>query len=226
MNTGTRIIQKITALLIIMVMTMAHFALVGEIAVSYAVDAIVTNNKNVEFKSYFVDGAGEQVANIESSIDNKDLKLITEVTVKNDDGRGGYFKGTLSLSNANFKFKEGDSEEVYVSAGEIKTIEKEIEFADTNDLTSIYLNQESNVVINGVYVNSKKSYNIEGNYPTTINWKSVDSAEAEFEAKVLTNSIFSSLNFLSVTSGLNITSLKNSIDFSKLFSSVYLSINT
>ena len=189
MNTGTRIIEKIIAILLIIVMTMANFALAGKTAVSYAVDAFVTNNKNVEIKSYFIDGEGAQVANLDASINNKDLRLITEVTLKNDKGRGGYFKGTLYLSDANFKFKEGDSVNVYVGAGETKTYEKDIEYSSVNDLSVDYLSKESNISLKGSYINSKKQYEINGSSKVTVNWKSEDNSEARFSMRLLTSSI-------------------------------------
>lgn len=190
MNTGKRVIQKITAMLLIFIITIADFALVGQNAISYAIEAIATNNKNVEILAYFVNGSGEQVTNIDSAIDATDLKLITEVTVKNDSGLGGYFDGVLQLNNANFKFKDTDSVDVKVDAGETKKIEKEIEYLNTNELTSTYLSQESQVSLTGKYVNSKKEYSIEGTAKVTINWKSTEQANAQLSAKILTNSAY------------------------------------
>ena len=85
MSTGKRIIQKTTAMLLIFILTLAEFALVGQVAISYAVDAVRTNNKNVEISAYFENENGEKIANIESAI-NANLKLIAEITVKNENG--------------------------------------------------------------------------------------------------------------------------------------------
>ena len=55
-STGKRIIQKTLAIAIILIMTMADLCFVGASLVSYAIDVAETNNQNVEFKAYFING--------------------------------------------------------------------------------------------------------------------------------------------------------------------------
>jgi len=70
--TEKRILQKIVALLLIMIMTIADFSIIGENLISYAIDRVATNSDNVEFFAYFINNQGEKVANIESPIDVND----------------------------------------------------------------------------------------------------------------------------------------------------------
>ena len=96
--------QRIIAILLIFVIAGAEFALIGKSAVSYAVDAVETSNKNVEFLAYFQKENGETGTSIDSAINSTELKLVIEVTVKNDKSLGGYFDGNINLNNANFKY--------------------------------------------------------------------------------------------------------------------------
>ena len=77
--TGRRIINKIVAVLIIMIMTLADFSLVGANVISYAIDMVVTNNNNVEFSVYFMNENEEKTTEIESTINAEDLKMYVEI---------------------------------------------------------------------------------------------------------------------------------------------------
>ena len=156
------VVQKLTAMIVVFVMTIADFSLIGKTAISYAIDIIETNNKNVVISAYFENQEGEKYTTVNSSINGEGLKLKVDVSVKNGDGLGGYFDGDISLSNSNFKFKDNNNTTVHVNAESTATIEKEIIYQDNEDLTSAYLSQESQINIAGKYVNSKKSYDIEG----------------------------------------------------------------
>lgn len=189
MNTGKRMFQKIIAVLLIFMLISADFALAGQIAVSYAIDAVKTNNKNVEILAYFENENGDKISNIENVI-NSDLKLVTEITVKNENGLGGYFDGNIILENSNFEFINKNEISVHVNSGETKRYEEQIKYAEKNDIDSSYLNQESKININGTYVNSKKEYDIKGDTEVTVNWKAPDNMENLFSVELLTNSIY------------------------------------
>ncbi len=187
--TGKRIIQKLTAILLVFVITIANFAIVGKTAISYAIDAVKTNNNNVEFVAYFENGQGEKVTSIDSQIGAEDLKLKVDVTVNNS-GLGGYFDGEISLSDANFKFKDEKPLNVYVNAGSTTTVEKEIEFIEIDNLEKEYLNKNTTVNLTGKYKNSKKEYEIEAETTAQVNWISSEDVEAMLETEVLTNYIY------------------------------------
>ena len=111
-----KFIQKIVAVLIIMVMTLADFSLIGANVISYALDMVATNSDNVEFSAYFIkqeEGKQQLLTETDSVINAKDLKLFIEVSVKNE----GYFNGTIELPESSFKFVEAKSNEY------VKTVE-------------------------------------------------------------------------------------------------------
>ena len=55
------VLQKIIAIMIIIIMTMADFAIIGVNAISYAIDMVATNSNNVEFCAYFENGEGRVI---------------------------------------------------------------------------------------------------------------------------------------------------------------------
>lgn len=184
------IFDKTIVILIIFTMIMAQFLFVGKACVSYAVDMIETSNKNVKISAYFVNSNGEKVSNIDAKINSTDLKLITEISVENDNNLGGYFDGNITLGNTNFKFKDNENLSVHVNSGETKTIEKSIEYLETENLTPSYLTQQTEIFLNGKYVNSKKEYNITGNVSVNLNWVTPEESTAQLSMKVLTNSTY------------------------------------
>ena len=186
MNTVKGLLKKVTALLIVISIIMAQFAIVGEVLVSYAIDMVKTNNENIEVLAYFENSQGEKVTEIQSEIDET-LTLKIDVTVKNEKGYGGYFDGEIELQDANFKLKDESKIEMHISAGETKTIEKEVIYADNQNMNETYLGKESLVLLKGKYVNSKKEYNIEGTAKVIVNWVSNQDAESEMKMEVLTN---------------------------------------
>ena len=187
MNTRKAKIQKIIAMLLVFVITMANFAVVGGEVIAYAIETVQTNNKNVEIAAYFENSDGETVTTIDKAINQTDLKLKMDVTVRDEDGLGGYFEGTLKVEDANFKMKDKDEISIRVDAGNTETIEKEIEYLETDILTEEYLNKESKVVINGTYKNSEGEYEISGETKVSVNWKTPEETQAILASKLLTN---------------------------------------
>lgn len=182
------IIKKLVVILIIFMMQITDFLFVG-INLSYAIDFTEISNENVLMSAYFVNSDNEKVTNINAAINSTDLKLVIEITVKNDNKLGGYFSGNITLDNANFKLID-EINDIYVASGETKVIERKIEFLENDNLTSTYLSQVSKVVLNGIYVNSKKTYNINGSVNAQVNWVIPEDYGAMFSMKVLTNYIY------------------------------------
>ncbi len=185
MRTVKKITKKTIAILMIMSIFMPHFSILSN-TISYAIDNGKTNNENIEISAYFEDENGEKLIEKEIEIGNS-LKLKIDVTVKNEKGYGGYFDGKIELSNVNFKFKdENDNIDIHINAGETKTIEKDIEFKYVEDIGNDYLNKKSEISIKGKYVNSKKTYDIEGNTNVIVKWKSNSDVKSEMNMSVLT----------------------------------------
>ena len=133
-----RVLQSITALLLIITLTMANFLLLCVNVVSYAADEIYaeqkTNHQNVEFMAYFKDKDGNKITEMDAYTNSNDLKLYFKISVKQE----GLFNGDIVLNNANFKFKSDfvdnsikgiEENKVYlnqINAGETKEIEHHI----------------------------------------------------------------------------------------------------
>ena len=161
-----KILQLVTVIMLITVLTMANFILLGFNMVTYAVDAInqdkSTNNKNVEFMAYFKNEEGNRVTDIDATVNTENLKLYLEVSVKNE----GYLNGTVTLDNANFSLKpdilsdsvskiEGNT--VYlnqINAGETEEIELGIELVKDEQFDLSLLNMESKISLKGTYKDS------------------------------------------------------------------------
>ena len=81
-TTGRRIIQKILAMAIVLIMTIADLCLVSANLVSYAIDIAKVNNSNIEFKAYFPNenGALETTA----TTNKEDLSVAIELGIKKD----------------------------------------------------------------------------------------------------------------------------------------------
>ena len=198
-TTGKRIIQRLLAIVVILVMTMADLSIVGTALVSYAIDTATVNNQNVEFKAYFLDN--NQTLEKSAAIDKNDLKIAIEVGVKKD----GYLsKAKIELGeNANFKFKT-DTKNDYITSinekalelkqvndGETVKLEVGIEFAYIQEFGLDYLSKTSDIILSGTYVNSKNSNtSIEGKAELKVNWTSKEDIKSTLSSEILTNSIF------------------------------------
>lgn len=195
--TGKRIIQKVVAIFIIMMMTLSDFAIVGISAISYAIDMVATNSDNVEFSAYFINANKDKVTNIESNIDAKDLKMYVEISVKKE----GYLNGQIILENSSFNLKGESSSEFVkqiegntvtlnkINANNTAVIELGVEYNNLEKISIASLNQESTIKLTGTYVSSKKDKSITGETKLRVDWKSSDETKLEMTTKILTNSI-------------------------------------
>ena len=166
MKIKEKIIQKLTALLLILTLTMANFLLIGVNMVTYAAELAIidrnTNHKNVEFVAYFKDTEENKLTKLSVPMNSKNLKLQLEVVVKQE----GYFNGKIFLNNANFNLKpeilsegirkiEGNTIELtQINAGETRSIEVGIELIKDENFNLSLLDMESKISIEGTYKDS------------------------------------------------------------------------
>ncbi len=199
--------KKIVAVLMILMIISTDFFLLGSNIISYAVESsnsnlnTVTNNKNIEFSTYFKNAKGEKVDSFQTSIKTEKLKLYAEITVKNE----GYLTNTvLELQNSNFKIKNTilsnliasiDGNKVtlkQINAGTTAVIELDIEQSINDTLTQDMLAKESGLKLTGTYMEtSYKGLKIEAVKNVTLNLQPDESASAELETDIITNKIFS-----------------------------------
>ena len=220
-----KFLQVITAMLLIVTLTMANFVLLCVDVVSYAAEIInmesSTNHRNVEYMAYFKDAAGNKVDSLDAKTNSEDLKLYFQVSVKKE----GYFNGNITLNNANFKLKSDvlsdgvnkiENKTVYlnqINAGESKEIEVGIELLKNDQFDLNYLNMESSISINGIYRDStQKDISIKADRDVTLNFVNPYSSAEEavvLSQNIITNKIFKingeekRIVQLQVTSGLN-----------------------
>lgn len=203
-TTGKRIIQRVLAIVVILVMTMADLSMVGSGLISYAIDTAETNNQNVELKAYFLDE--NQSLETSAFIDKTDLKIAIEVGVKKD----GYLSNAkIELGeNSNFKFKTDINNDYITSIdeksislkqineGEYKKLEIGIEFAYKQEFDIDYLSKISEIKLSGTYVNSKNvnsqnnNVEINGKANLKINWISPENIKSHLNSEIITNSVY------------------------------------
>lgn len=204
MNIRTNnLVNKVIAIIVVMLLTMSDFLFVGASTVSYAINNAKTNSANVEFSTYFLNQAGEKVEKIEEDINKGDLYLYVDVTVKNE----GYFNGSVTFNNNNFNVKpevmSNDIAEIsgnkvtlkQINAGTTTTIKLAVEAIKNNTINIQDLNRKTNVVLEGQYINSKnveksRKVDIKGNDSVEVNWVSNPNTANELTSRVLTNNVY------------------------------------
>ena len=188
------IIQKWIAIMVILVLFIGQYAVTGFLATSYAIDLITTQSNNVQFRAYFKNGE-EELTEIQSSIDSKDLKLKIDVAVKNE----GYFNGQISLANAGFELDKAtannyinklENNTIYlnqINAEETVTIEVGIKFFDEDIIQASTLNQITTVRLNGTYTSSTGNTTIDAGSDVKVIWNLPENIKAELDSKIQTN---------------------------------------
>lgn len=191
------IIQKVVAILTVIIIIMTQYVITGLIEATYAIDLLATQSTNVQFRAYFKNGE-EEITEIESSIAAKDLKLKIDVAVKNQ----GYFNGQISLENAGFKLTQATANDyiskvennvIYlnqINAEETASIEVGIEYLGEETIAVSTLMGVSTVKLKGTYTSSEGNVTIDSGSDVKVNWKIPEGIKAELAAKVQTNSIY------------------------------------
>ena len=176
----SKILKIIVILLLIMTMTMVNFIYIGKTFISYAIDDISTNVKNIEFGAYFKDANGQKVTQMKPT--KMETNMVLQIAVKND----GYFNGQVELGIANFKIKEivGSNEFVnkiegntitlsQINAGSTVEIEVKVELLKAEIFDSKLFDMESQITLKGIYKDSSErdisvvsSKNVKLSYPS------------------------------------------------------------
>lgn len=192
-----KILERVIALILVILLTSANVFMLGEYTIAYALSDeelnkqnSSTNNKNVEFNSYFE----EEVHNKTFEINSENAKFYLKIAVNNV----GYLEsGTIEFQNSNFKFKEGISND-YIQSIDIEnnkvelnkinngtdiTIEIPIEILKSETISLDYFNKEIITKFTGTYIDgtgSEKS--IEKEVTNKLSWKGTAETELNVEA--------------------------------------------
>lgn len=178
----SKILKIITIIMLLTTLTMGNFCYVGASIISYAAEDTATNHKNIEFAANFKD----------------DKTLVMQISVEKE----GYFNGTITLGNSNFKFKNSSGNYVYemnensitlsqINAGEIAEIEVEIEPIQKEIFDIGLLDMENEISLNGIYKDStEKDRNIEATRKINRNYVENNNNETvENTIEVITNKV-------------------------------------
>lgn len=163
-----KLLKVITALMLVMTLTMVNVVFLGVNVISYALDEISaeksTSHKNVEFMAYLSNEEGAKTTETEIYSDTTDMSLILKVSVKHE----GYFNGSINLENTNFVVKQNENNDfvnriennvVYlnqINSGETKEIKLNIEAIKENNFDLSLINMEGRIAISGIYRDSKE----------------------------------------------------------------------
>lgn len=192
-------IFKISMILVmILTMTMTNFLFVGKNLISYAIDDITTNHKNVEFAAYFKNKEGKEVTTLEKLQDEEETFLYLRFNVKKE----GYFNGEIAIENSNFTLKETDSNYVnkienntilfnQINVGQGEEIKIKIEPMQEEKLEIGVLNMATKVKVNGIYRDStQKDIKIQAVREVTLKLAENNTeANVKNEVRVITNKI-------------------------------------
>ena len=98
MNIRTNnLVNKVIAIIVVMLLTMSDFLFVGASTVSYAINNAKTNSANVEFSTYFLNQAGEKVEKIEEDINKSFISYKDVDCVKFDVPFSGEYDFTVEM---------------------------------------------------------------------------------------------------------------------------------
>ena len=197
-----KIAKKILALIMVFMIISTDFIVLGTNLKSYAAESSsLTNNKNIEFSTYFKNEKGEKVEKLQTSIKNENLRLYAEITAKNE----GYLcDAAVELQNSNFNVKNNilsnsiasiNGNKVtlkQINAGETAVIELDIEPAIGDALTEDMLIKTSDLKLTGKYMEtSYKGLSIASTKNVTLDVQADTAAKAELNTDIITNKVFS-----------------------------------
>ena len=169
----SRIFEKLIAVMLVIILTGINMAVIGEYTIAYALSdselnnqKTSTNNKNVEFNSYF-----EGETHIKAfDMDSQEAKIYLNVKVNN----AGYLEnGTIEFNNTNFKIKENIANENIqsidrnsnkvvlnkINNGSDTIIEIPIEISKEDSVAMDYFNKETVTKFTGKYVDESGKEN-------------------------------------------------------------------
>ena len=194
-------LNRFTAIILIIVLTMADLVAIGANFSSLAIDMVATSSNNVEFNAYFKDENGEKVTLTEAPLNAEKLNMYVDISVF----REGYFNGKIALENSNFdiisitensfvKKQEGNVVELnQINSGKTITLEMQIKANTSASMKADMLNKQTTVKLEGIYTSSKGTNIVEekseGTTIVTVKFTTPEDAKGFLDTKILTNKI-------------------------------------
>ena len=194
----SKLFEKIIALIMVIILMSANLLIIGEFTIAQALSdeelneqTSKTNQKNVEFNSYFYG----QIHNQTFDIGSEEAKIYLKIVVNN----AGYVDEgtTVEFQNANFKIKDGITNENIKSIdtannkitlnkidnGSNVEIEVPIEILEGENVSLDYFAKETTTKLFGTYVDGEGERNsLEKEVANKLSWKGTAEAEIKVEA--------------------------------------------
>ena len=194
----SKLFEKIIALIMVIILMSANLLIIGEFTIAQALSdeelneqTSKTNQKNVEFNSYFY---GE-IHNQTFDIGSEEAKIYLKIVVNN----AGYVDEgtTVEFQNTNFKIKDGitneniksvDTENNKITLNKIDNgsnveIEVPIEILEEENVSLDYFAKETTTKLFGTYVDGEGERNsLEKEVANKLSWKGTAEAEIKVEA--------------------------------------------
>ena len=194
----SKLFEKIIALIMVIILMSANLLIIGEFTIAHALNneelneqTSKTNQKNVEFNSYFY---GE-IHNQTFDIGSEDAKIYLKFKVSN----AGYIDNgtTVEFQNANFKIKDGVTNEYIKSVDSTNnkivlnkinngldiTIEVPIEILEGDNVSLDYFSKETTTKLLGTYVDGEgERKSLEKEVVNKLSWRGIAEAELNVEA--------------------------------------------
>lgn len=152
-----KILKISMIILLIMTLTLTNFIFVGSSLISYAANTIETNNRNIEFDAYFVNGNNQAISSIDMA-NQEDIYLYMQISVKQE----GYFNGKVTIEDSSFSLKDTDSS--YVNKIEGNTITFNQINAGTMAEAKIKIELNRDEIFNLDNLNKTNVIKLEGTY--------------------------------------------------------------
>ena len=157
-----KILKISMIILLIMTLTLTNFIFVGSSLISYAASTIETNNRNIEFDAYFVNGNNQAISSIDMA-NQEDIYLYMQINVKQE----GYFNGKVTIEDSSFSLKDTDSSYVnkiegntitfnQINAGTMAEAKVKIELNQDEIFNLDNLNKTNVIKLEGTYFDSSE----------------------------------------------------------------------
>ncbi|MBQ2835366.1 MAG: DUF11 domain-containing protein [Clostridia bacterium] len=201
LNKG-RIRVKLIAIMLVMTLTFANFALVGShiseviaAGIDLGSQTTETNSENVSFDVYFEKTETGTIREKEAEINSEDVNLNISVNVKNE----GYLQNAvLELLNSNFEFKNDPEKTTYnldkIQANDGITVRIPVVAKKDEAYNLSLLNMQSQIKLTGEYVAANGTItDIETIKAVQIKWTtdSITEDDIELEKSIITNKVYS-----------------------------------
>ena len=194
----SKLFEKTIALIMVIILMSANLLIIGEFTIARALSdeelneqTSETNQRNVQFNSYFYGETHNQTFDIGS----EDAKMYLRIVVNN----AGYIDNgtTIEFQNANFKIKDGVSNENIKSIdtesnkivlnkidnGSDITLEIPIEILKGDNVSLDYFSKEATTKLLGTYVDGEgERRSLEKEVVNKLSWRGTAEAEVSIEA--------------------------------------------